>query len=562
MPRNHVIAALLLLALSLSAQQPTEPELDPVLLADILAFDQWLQTYKVGGFRLMKEGQTDEAALQHVDELMAKMAKWNTLAAARKLFEAASVDPTPPGAHSAVELVDFQRELQPWRVQRLAIKQLQQMNGPGVLEWLLSMLERKGLRSAARNQDQRDAATVLRLLGGHPSLEARVELLRACMTMPIELRVLAVSALAQDATLETTPNLIELLRDAEPNVRIAAATGLGQALAPHVDETAGMKPDAALLQTRDKVIDKLRELLIKDKIWQVRSAAAFALAGLKCKPVVPALIDGLEAELMRKKDPWAMDLRLHKLLEGLTGQTVLRGDVRPWKQFWQQEGTGFTVKPKVAPGEQAPVANKYQKFFDLEVDSDRVLFVLDFSGSMAEPVTLKGTTTGAQPGTPTTKAALVVAELKKIVLGLPDNALINLIVFSDEVRVWREERGRPALVKLDDNARDDLVGNFLESLRPQGTTNLYGALDKAFGFAGRALYDKYYEAGFDTIYVITDGAPCAGEVQDKDEIRRRVREANRLRRLTIHCVTFGNKNDTDFLIPLAEENGGRHIHIE
>ena len=35
---------------------------------------------------------------------------------------------------------------------------------------------------------------------------------------------------------------------------------------------------------------------------QVRSAAAFALARLKCKAVLPVLIDGLAAELRRKKD--------------------------------------------------------------------------------------------------------------------------------------------------------------------------------------------------------------------------------------------------------------------
>jgi len=64
------------------------------------------------------------------------------------------------------------------------------------------------------------------------------------------------------------------------------------------------------------------------------------------------------------------------------------------------------------------------------------------------------------------------------------------------------------------------------------------------------------------MYVITDGAPTVGAIVDKEEIRRRVRETNRLRRIAIHCVTFGAKNDTDFLGPLAEENGGRHIHVE
>jgi Mg-chelatase subunit ChlD len=257
-----------------------------------------------------------------------------------------------------------------------------------------------------------------------------------------------------------------------------------------------------------------------------------------------------------------MDVRLHKILEGLTGQSVARGGIEPWKQFWAKEGASFAVRTVADQKAQKPKENRYAKFFDLEVESDRVLFVVDFSGSMAEPATITGATTNAQPTAVGTKAQLVVQELKRLIMSLPDGALVNLVVFSDTVRIWRQEGGRPALVKLDDTARDDLLGNFLDTLRPNGPTNLYDALNSALDFGGRGLHDKYYAAGFDTLYVISDGAPTVGEVVDKEEIRRRVRETNRLRRIAIHCITFGNKNDTDFLGPLAEENGGRHIHVE
>ena len=320
-----------------------------------------------------------------------------------------------------------------------------------------------------------------------------------------------------------------------------------------------------MLALRDAALGKLEDVLVRDKVWQARRAAAFALAGMRCKAVVPALIAGLAAELNRKKDPWAMDVRLHKLLEGLTGQTVVRGSIEPWQEFWRREGPSFAVRPKTQPGEAPAKEDKYETFFDLEVESDRVLFVLDFSGSMAEPANVKQRgvgTAGDGAATNATKAELVVSELKQVVLSLPDGALINMVVFGDEVRVWRKEGERPALVKLDDDSRDDLLGNFLDNLRPSGSTNLYGALDQALEFGDRGLYDKYYAAGFDTLYVISDGAPTAGEVTDKDEIRRRVRERNGLRKITVHCITFGEQNDMDFLRAMAEENGGRHIHVE
>ncbi len=544
------------------AQAPLPSPEDPVQAADIQAFATWLQQYKSGAFRLAKDGKLDDDAIARLDAQMAMLAQWNTLAAARMLFEAASIEPRPSGGGSSTELLDYQRELQPWRVQALACKHLRTMTGEGILPWLLQILSAPGIRAGKKNQDQANATAVLRILGGHQSVEAQLELLRACHTLPIELRVQAVNAMAKDATLELVPTLLDLLRDSEPNVRIAAANALGTALQPHVDESLGKQPTGNTLVLRDQAIGKLEELLVRDQIWQVRSAAAFSLAIQKCKPVVPALIHGLEAELNRKKDPWAMDVRLHKLLEGLTGQTVVRGGIAPWKEFWAREGASFTVKPKTNAGETPPVANKYEKFFNLEVESDRVLFVLDFSGSMAEPVQLQAKVTGAKPGEPTTKAAIVVSELKKLVMSLPDGALVNLVVFSDEVRIWRQEGGRPALVKLDDEARDDLLGSFLDSLRPSGPTNLYGAMNAALDFGGRGLHDKYYAAGFDTLYVISDGAPTVGEIIDKDEIRRRVRQANQLRKIAINCITFGDKNDTDFLKPMAEENGGRHIHVE
>lgn len=538
------------------------PQEDPVQAADIAAFGQWLEQYKVGAFRLVKEGKTDEEAIARLDAQMAVIARWNTLAAARLLFQAASLEPRPAGATTSMELIDFYRELQPWRTQALACKHLRTMTGEGILPWLLGMLGTPGIRATKKNQDQLNAAAVLRVLGGHPSVEAQLELLRACHTMPVELRVQAVNAMAKDASVDLVPTLIELLRDSEPNVRIAAANAIGTALQPHVDESLGKAPTGNTLTLRDLAITKLEDLLVRDAIWQVRSAAGFALAVMKCKSAIPALIRGLEAELGRKKDPWAMDLRLHKLLEGLTAQTVVQGSVAPWKEFWAREGTSFTVKPQAKAGEPTRDATKYEKFFNLQVESDRVLFVLDFSGSMAEPIQLQARTTGAPAGEKTTKAEIVVKELKKLIMSLPDGALVNLVVFSDTVRVWRQEGGRPALVKLDDEARDDLLGNFLDGLRPNGPTNLYDALDKALDFGGRGLHDKYYAAGFDTLYVITDGAPTAGAIVDKTEIRRRVREANQLRKVAIHCITFGDKNDTDFLKPMAEENGGRHIHVE
>lgn len=552
---------LLLLALTmlLPAQEPAGE--DPTL-ADFSRFTAWLNDYREGAFRLVREGMEDEAAVAQVQAVVDALARWNTLIAARKLFEAAAVDPKPPGASESVEAIAFYREVQPWKVRAIAIGAIAKMQAPEIDSWLAERL------SQPLTPPEREAA--LRILADRGSAQGLVALLEASGRWPKEERVRAVAALARAANLDLVPRLLELSRDVEPNARIAAIDGLCSALAPHTDETQ-VPPDQAfvldpeLAKVRDRVLARLKEVLVGDKIWQVRAAAGEGLASLRCKEAIPVLIAGLQAEHNRKKDPWAMDLRLHRLLERMTGQKMLPGQPAAWQEFWRREGSSMRLvrNAKVAEQSQKPGARQYAKFFALDLETDRVLFVLDFSGSMAEEVTLKATTTAAQAGTRTTKAKLVVEELKKIVASLPDKTMLNFVIFSDEVRVWRELRdGRPALVALDDETRDDLLGTFLDSLRPAGATNLYGALDRALEFAGRGLHDKYYETGFDTLYVLSDGAPSAGKVIDRDEILRLVRDANRLRKLTIHTVTFGDQNETKFLGELATQNNGRHVHVE
>ena len=562
MPVFPLIPTLMVPVLAALLTTAQDPEAPASAAADLGEFRTWIREYRDGQHRMIRQGRADDEALARASTLMANLARWDSLEAAKLVFVAASIDPEPPGARSATDRLDFYRELQPWRIRTMARAHLRQLTSPEILPWLLAKLRAKGIRAREVNRDQKDAAAVLRVLAGHDKLEARLALLSACRSMPTQLRVKAAAALARDATLETAPALMDLLRDSEPNVRIAAADALGTALSPHTDETLVEEPTASARQIRDQAIKKLAALLVKDPIWQVRSAGAFALARMKCKAVIEPLIDGLDAELRRKKDPWAMDVRMHRLLEGLTGQTVVRGSIRPWRDFWRKEGPSFAVAKAARPGEQKVTTNRYQKFFNIRIQSDRVLFVLDFSGSMAEPIELTTRTTGAPPGQKTTKAELVVREIERLIMSLPDGALVNLVVFSEGVRVWREEGGRPALIRLDDESRDDLLGSFLPSLRANGPTNLHGALAKALDFGGRGLYDKYYRAGFDTLCVISDGAPTVGEVTDKDEIRRRVREANSLRKIAIHCITFGDSNDTDFLRMLAQENGGRHVHVD
>ncbi|MEZ5966952.1 MAG: HEAT repeat domain-containing protein [Planctomycetota bacterium] len=542
-----------------AAGQPTD---DPAL-ADLAAFEAWLGAYKTGAFRMVKDGETDLEAIAAVEKVMAALARFDDLTAGRKLFEAAWVSPVQGGEATATERMDFYRETQPWRVHDLARRHLAALTTPEIETFLIERVNLAGRDFAQQSIEERTAA--MRALGERKSLRGLLTILKAAKRFPGPDRVRAINVLSQYATLETVPSFLGLLDDKEPNARIAALNGLARALQPHTDETVHAQVEPPVAKARDAAVAAIRPLLLNDKVWQVRAAAREALVGLRSKSSIPVLIDGLDAELKRTKDPWSLDVRLHDALERMTGVEMPPGKVDGWRDFWRKEGRAFEYvraqdKRQAQLVARAQENARYRSFFKLSLDSDRVLFVVDLSGSMREPVSSKDTAAGNATAT---KHKLVMDELKKIVMAIPDGGGFNLVAFSDRVQIWRaSEMGKPMLVKIDDRARDELLGTFLDSLQPNGPTNLYAALDAALDFAGSGVSDKYYDVGFDTMYVLSDGAPSYGEVTDRDEILKRVRETNALRRITINCVTFGDKNETEFLAKLAEENGGRHVHIE
>ncbi len=563
-PLPHFCAGVVILA-ALAGTTRCQDDPDAPNLQALQAFTAWISDYKTGAIRLMCDLRVDAAEVARVEQVIADLGKWNNLTAAKHLFEAAVIDPKPPGARSSTDQIDFHAELQPWKVREIARRHIAAMTGRGIEPWLMSMLRSRNLRGKADHPDILKATAAIQILGLLDTTRALLELLRASTALPPRLRLRAVDVLSQVGCVDLVAHFIGLLRDSNPDMRSAALNSIGRALGPHTDETEHDDVPDEIAKLRDQAIAQMKQLLLRDRIWQVRNACAHNLSLLKSKRVIPVLIAGLKAELKRKKDPWAMDLRIHRILEGMTGINMPAGSSKGWEAFWKVEKDRFRLaKPKdVRAKNRKTAGGRYQKFFSLNLESDALLFVVDFSGSMKEKITLQTEVTSGKPGQTLTKAQLVVDQLKKIVLSLPDGSVFNIVVFSDNVRVWRPNRdGGPAMVKLDDESRDDLLGSFLDSLHPRGPTNLSGALDVALGFAGRGIRDKYYALDYDTIYILSDGAPSWGPVTDKDEIRRMVRETNRLKRMTINAITFGELNDVDFLRALAEENGGRHIHVQ
>ena len=149
-------------------------------------------------------------------------------------------------------------------------------------------------------------------------------------------------------------------------------------------------------------------------------------------------------------------------------------------------------------------------------------------------------------------------ELTKQFQTLADGETFSLIAFSDEIRLFR-----PQLVKADrDTIRD--AEKFLDRLRPDGDTDLEGALKAALAMPG-----------VNVVVVITDGVPRTSQLvyatpEDFDKLAARIAAADSAR---VPIYAYGllgpNPDGTDdskeaagLLTQIAADSGGKFEEVK
>jgi uncharacterized protein YegL len=340
--------------------------------------------------------------------------------------------------------------------------------------------------------------------------------------------------------------LREAAKDPNPEVVVAALDSLaGRSEAEAVEILAAALPDPR---------------------WQVRAAAAAGLAESGRAAAVPPLVEALARAEWRTVDD------IHDALVKLTGKSI-PAVAGAWEEWWKKEGANFKGPKDPGGGEVAAGAGSGQpggappsqgsgervSFYGIEAKTDRMLFILDCSGSM--------NFAGSEFVKERKKIDILREEMKKSIAGLPDGAKFNMIVFSSDVRVWHKG---PAV--RDAKIAKDAI-EWVEKQKVVGSTNMYDALETAFKMMGvGASTDKSYAPVFDTIFFMTDGVPTSGKVTDKNVILGEVRRWNEGRKIRIHVVGMGGKQkggmpgpagrddiDKDFLQKLADQNGGQCV---
>ncbi len=208
-------------------EQEVEAE-DKVPAEDVAAYAKWLEEYSEGRIPLFKDGKKNGRAIERFVSLFDKIAKGEDLVAARRLWQAATVQ--LPAELSKYERLDAQATL----VQGEAKDRIAKIEGKDVDEWLLDTALRKGGRSGDLPR-----MTALEILGRRGNKEMGALVLESLPRFPKKERVQAMMTLERLANPDLLPKLIAQLRVREPGYRIAAVQAVAGTLAPLRDETKG-----------------------------------------------------------------------------------------------------------------------------------------------------------------------------------------------------------------------------------------------------------------------------------------------------------------------------------
>lgn len=388
-------------------------------------------------------------------------------------------------------------------------------------------------------------------------------------------RVLMIEAVAEREGADVVPILREALQDPSEEVQFAALTALTlrgenahgadlRRLLRAQDEALRRLVIVALGKIRGEAEGWPQELLrySQDRAPAIRMGAAAALAELRTlealerlhamlgdperavraevlqqvgnlrrKASIPVLIGRITPETGQMRSDLLSVLRL------LTGQDQGTTQER-WKRWWEAEGEAFVVPPyEDARGAEQRRAKQRQEgstastFYGLQVVSDRVCFVLDTSGSMR---------TAVADGR--TRMDVAREELARVLDGYPEGDLFNVIFFSTDVLAWQD-----SLIPMDAKNRTAALG-YVRRQSADGYTAVYDALQRAFE-----------DGRIDTIYLLTDGAPYRGSIDDPGEIRANVRRWNSARHVRIHTVSIGT--ESGLLRDLARDSGGEYRSV-
>jgi hypothetical protein len=534
----------------------------------VRALDRWITSYRAGAIDLTsprnlarEDAQTRVPAwvvstedvlflseLRALELLLAEAVRDGSVAAAERVARLAALGlgrETKASSHAVLAV--------------MATDALAEFTSTAVKALLLDLAVRGQAANLKADTALRAAAT--RTLGRRRDIVFRPMVERLLSDEHAELREAAADALAEFGHAGSVPVLAEALRleqDAEVVRRIADAL---------VVLLGAQQKQLRAATVRDAVEAAIGALGRGDA--EADLAIVRLLERFRASASVPALIGVLErAAAARPGGDRAQSSRLvtetKRVLRSLTGAVGIDG-AADWRAFYEAEKDRLAVV--ASPAEPAAGATSARSFFGIPVVGRRVAFVIDASGSMQAPMRSEetiGVGGGASPAAPLTKTRLDVAceEAWRAASAMEADTFFNVVIFSDAVRLWRKDLARA------DADRKRALREFLLHVRADGSTNLWGGLKAALELRTRPMASA--PEPVDEVFLLSDGAPTAGEVTDPARIVRLVSDVNRYTKVRINTIfiagdvsvpppsRFGGTGGA-LMRALAAENGGTFV---
>jgi uncharacterized protein with von Willebrand factor type A (vWA) domain len=202
-----------------------------------------------------------------------------------------------------------------------------------------------------------------------------------------------------------------------------------------------------------------------------------------------------------------------------------------WEKWWKETAGRFELRPLDDKAPRRVVASDtVATYFNIPLNSRRVVFCLDVSASMAQPIGSGGMT----------RLDEAKRELAKVFERTDSSVMFNLVFFDNTTHPFNKR-----LVKATDKEKEKAIA-FVKQIGALGGTNLYEALE--LGFA---------DGNVDTVYLLTDGEPSAGKIRNPDVLLAEVARWNKTRQVVIHCIAVGR--DSGLLRMLARQSGGAYV---
>ena len=351
--------------------------------------------------------------------------------------------------------------------------------------------------------------------------------------------------------------------DSTPATAGAAEPAAAPAPAPAPAAAVAEPPESVRLAVRAAI------RALGRTTWRGDMALVRFLDDFRSLEAVPALIGVLERFQSRPEDVKSGKLsglllhQAHELLVAMTGAVYAPDQPEQWSAFWAAEKDKLVVAPRPPAAPAAAGATVAGGFFGIPVQGTRVVFVLDLSGSMNFDMD-EVATDGSKKLT--RRLDFAKRELCRAIDAVAPNAQFNLITFNGNPKAdgWKKD-----LVAATPRNREAFK-QYVNGLNADGGTNLWSGLQLALQIRS-LVYGNRYETSIDELFVVSDGAPSVGEVQDPVEILRLVQECNKFAKVRINTIYISSQTPAEarrgeermairpqeLMRRMAEQNGGK-----